>query len=628
MLAPLTIPALLAVAITSRSIADDTPQVPEESPLELVARTCLHCHLPGGTAPIVFSDGAALKRSARTAIKALELGNMPPWLPAQDPTGFLGVASVTAAERQELIEWFAAGSPGAEGWIAADHVPVPPATTGRMRFGEGWATPAEASLLFSRTFLIQSPPGFPQRFRGLRYSPDEPGALEMAMLNSDTTGLGRALDERDGAIGAAFHADLGTVPAGTLGAAGVDPLFELPAGFTFEVVPGADILAEAHARPLGRPGNGAFEVQLIPSTAADTTVVESYVVGAATSGAPGRVDGLSMNYRCDVIDAPMDILTILPNAGIRCVSFNLDLVRRDGTRQGVLNISAYRPWADRMYVLRDALRVQPGDRFELCVVHQDLYAFTHTHASAVMLTAPVPQPAVVVEVAPASSETADALPMVRIEPDLLLSATEVTFEQFRRILGRIPTPQDVHDTRHTSIRPEDAAPEPQPAPPPDVSLPCTHASWFDAIEFCNAASRTAGLPEHYSIESIERASDGAIVAAVVEVKSSAGYRLPNEAEWRSAAGAPALSGMCGSLWEWCADGFRERSHPSVAPQIPASGSNRGRVIAGGSFADPPASCMPETRSGLPASSREPFLGFRIARTAVSGPASAPKPAAK
>ena len=603
MILPLTISAVSVAALATPATSEEMRPPPVDSPLALVERTCLHCHLPGGTAPIVFSDGAALQRSALTALKALELGNMPPWLPTQDPAGFLGVASLRADERQQLIDWFAAGAPGASGWIAGDHAPAVPPSAGRMRFGEGWATPTESSLLYSRTFLIAAPSGFPQRFRGLRYSPDEPGALEMVMLNSDTTGLGRTLDERDGGIGAAFHADLGTVPAGALGAAGVDPLFELPPGFTFEIVPGADILAEAHSRPLGRPGNGAFEVQLAASTPLDTRVVEPYVVGAATSGSPGRVDGLSMNYRCDVIDAPMDILCILPNVGIRCVSFDLDLLRRDGARESVLNIPDYRSWADRMYVLRNPLRVAPGDRFELRVVHHDQYAFSHTHASAVLLTAAVP---------PAEPLTAAPPP----EPAMLLSATEVTRGEFRRLLGRVPTTQDVHDTRHTSIRPEDAAPIVDAPPAPDESQPCSHATWFDAIEFCNAASREAGLPEHYSIDSIERAADGAILAAVVEIMSPAGYQLPTEAQWRAAAisaEASGLQGMCGSLWEWCADGFRERPSPGAAPGAAAGASNRGRVIAGGCFADPAAACTPNARSGLPASSREPFLGFRIAR---------------
>lgn len=160
------------------------------------------------------------------------------------------------------------------------------------------------------------------------------------------------------------------------------------------------------------------------------------------------------------------------------------------------------------------------------------------------------------------------------------------------------------------------------APPPLAEHPVTEVSWFEALEFCNALSRQAGLAPAYAIE-------GELVRRDM---SAGGYRLPSEAEWQHACGARptaldehawhagnagdvvhavgrlrpnalGLFDMLGNVWEWCEDLFDPAVYGSY------------RVFRGGGFADPAASVRPEVRRKSHPTHRIDDLGFRLARPA-------------
>ena len=177
-------------------------------------------------------------------------------------------------------------------------------------------------------------------------------------------------------------------------------------------------------------------------------------------------------------------------------------------------------------------------------------------------------------------------------------------------------------------------------------LPVERATWFDAVEFCNALSRQEGLPPFYKVN-----------GQTVEVSdwNGTGYRLPTEAEWEYAcrAGNPApysfgdknlldqyawynansggethpvgekkpnawdLYDMHGNVWEWCwdwsgADYYKQfKQSPAVDPRGAEQAS--GRVRRGGGWRSDLRRVRSACRHGGAPVYQRIYLGFRVAR---------------
>ncbi len=183
---------------------------------------------------------------------------------------------------------------------------------------------------------------------------------------------------------------------------------------------------------------------------------------------------------------------------------------------------------------------------------------------------------------------------------------------------------------------------------PDNDRPATNISWFDAVKFCNKLSKQAGLERCYRIDREQ-----------VEWVSSAGYRLPTEAEWEYACragtttrwwygneeselehyawydknsgnepqpvgGKPAnpwgLYDMHGNVWEWCWDIYA--SYPSgeqMNPQMPSDTecilddamNARKRLLRGGSYGYGAEGLRCASRGWDSPSCRSKFSGMRV-----------------
>jgi formylglycine-generating enzyme required for sulfatase activity len=168
--------------------------------------------------------------------------------------------------------------------------------------------------------------------------------------------------------------------------------------------------------------------------------------------------------------------------------------------------------------------------------------------------------------------------------------------------------------------------------------PVGWGSWFDAVSFCNALSRRAGLEEAYVVDGEEVTWKGL---------SCPGFRLPTEAEWEYACRAGTAEARYGDLnavawysnssrshtypvrqnqpnawglydtlgneWEWCWDWYGYYPEGVVTDPVgPGSGSDR--VARGGSWGYGADYARAACRNSRNPAHINDELGFRLARS--------------
>jgi len=194
--------------------------------------------------------------------------------------------------------------------------------------------------------------------------------------------------------------------------------------------------------------------------------------------------------------------------------------------------------------------------------------------------------------------------------------------------------------------------------------PVEQVSWWDAVSYANALSRSSGLPECYLLEGCHgdagvdlSCSRVLVSAAGGDPYNCVGYRLPMEAEWEYAARAGdtratyngelaatdcsdttllpiawfcgnaqnrthpvgqklanawGLYDMLGNVWEWTYDGYGKRLSGGDDPLGPPDGSYR--VLRGGSWSNFGQVLRAGVRVNGAPGGRSGNDGLRLART--------------
>ena len=191
-----------------------------------------------------------------------------------------------------------------------------------------------------------------------------------------------------------------------------------------------------------------------------------------------------------------------------------------------------------------------------------------------------------------------------------------------------------------------------------VSFMLSRAFWLADTECTQVlwSATGGGTPSRHQGEErpVERVSWDDAHAACARITttlaaSSATVRLPTEAEWEYACRAggsapfttgrsdqtdPLLMAWCaanakaskdvrlrvpnplglydlhGNVWEWCED--RHGAYPTTATADHSGRDGALRVVRGGSWGDPLASCRAANRAGVKPSLRSAYIGLRLA----------------
>jgi formylglycine-generating enzyme len=190
----------------------------------------------------------------------------------------------------------------------------------------------------------------------------------------------------------------------------------------------------------------------------------------------------------------------------------------------------------------------------------------------------------------------------------LMQVTEVTQQQWQDVMGT--RPWDGKGSVTTG-----------------ADYPATSISWEDAQKFCEQLSRREGtkyrLPTEAEWEYACRAGTSTIYSFGNEVSDMPDYgwitdnahSKGEQFAHRVARQKPngwGLYDMHGNVWEWCGDWFGE-GYYGVSPEKDPSGPREGsaRVVRGGSWRSSDTHARSTFRSGVPSSTTQDDLGFRV-----------------
>jgi len=333
---------------------------------------CGSCHRPGGAGPFPLLTYADVSERAEQVAMVIEDGYMPPWKPTGAHGTFQGDRRLTPAQRTLVMNWVQAGAPAGDPSVASP----PPRWPEDWNWGppdlvvtmdEPFELAAQGSDVY-RNFVLSS--GGLDRNRPVKaweLDPGVPRAVHHALLSTDALGWARREDARDVALGFGGM-ELGDVQAPDgfylVWAPGREPR-ENPAGLTWLMGPGVDLVLQLHMRPTGKAERVAARIGLWFADAPSPRPAFSLRVGDVDIDIPA---GARAHRVEDRFTLPIDVtvVSIFPHAHYLARSFE---VRAGDT--DLLSIDDWDfAWQDD-YVYARPVRLVAGQEISLAVTYDN-----------------------------------------------------------------------------------------------------------------------------------------------------------------------------------------------------------------------------------------------------------------
>src|SRR5579885_2184891 len=226
----------------------------------IVYRYCTPCHRPGQSGPFPLLAYSDVKKRAGLIAAVTRRRYMPPWLPQRGYGTFQDELALTPAQIRTIETWVEQGAP--EG--PAAEIPPPP------HFEEGWQLGKPDLVLEAAPFELPAsgpdvywnfvwiPPIRATRYvRAIEIRPGKPRLVHHANLLVDRMGTAHLRETAPGKGFAGMELAILRSPFDPEGhflfwKPGSIPQEE-PAGFSWRLDPGNELVLNAHLQPSGKP---------------------------------------------------------------------------------------------------------------------------------------------------------------------------------------------------------------------------------------------------------------------------------------------------------------------------------------------------------------------------------------
>jgi len=247
----------LAAAI---SLAAAEPPTFHKNIAPILFAQCAPCHRPGEPGPFSLLTYEDARKHAREIARVTRSRYMPPWLPAAGFGDFTGERRLTEAQIETIEQWVSAGTP--EG-LASDS-PPPPVFTPGWQLGQPdlvvtaekpFSAPADGPDVFWN-FILSPAVRETHQVKAIEIRPGNARTVHHANLLVDRS---RSMRYREKARGEGFPGMDLEIASDTFDPdshflfwkPGATPAEE-PAGMSWRLDPGNDLVLNVHLRPTGK----------------------------------------------------------------------------------------------------------------------------------------------------------------------------------------------------------------------------------------------------------------------------------------------------------------------------------------------------------------------------------------